>query len=175
MKKLLMIILISACASSEEEKMYDQSVETHDLAIKIGLHVNEKIKQIEMHLQTLDEPMKSLLKDSLEILVEDFAFWKSTIVEIPGNEHDEHYDDHIEHDEHDDDHNDHDEHDDDHNDHDEHDDDHTGHDHAGHDHNHVQAADLTPKMMLDIQKDLRGRILKLNIRAQKILKTLEEK
>ncbi|MEM6734855.1 MAG: hypothetical protein AAF620_02180 [Bacteroidota bacterium] len=154
MKKLLLIVLITACASSQEEKLYDQSIETHDLAIKIGERVGEKIKQIEIHSQTLDEPLKTLLQDSLKILTGDYAFWKSTIVEVPGHEHDHHEDDHRE---------------DDHRDHD-----HTEHDHAEHEHNHTPAADLTPEMMLDIQKDLRGRILGLNIRVQKILEILEE-
>ena len=51
---------------------------------------------------------------------------------------------------------------------------HHEHDHAGHNHDHSPAADLTPEMVLDIQKDLRDRAVLLNVRAQKLLDTLDK-
>lgn len=51
---------------------------------------------------------------------------------------------------------------------------HHEHNHAGKNHNHTPSPDLTPEMLLDIQKDLRDRIVKLNIRAQKILDILKK-
>lgn len=135
MKKLLLIFLLFACKSSSDEKMHTKSVETHNLAIKIGEHVSNKIEQIGIHAESLEEPIKSLLRDSALALNEDYLYWESTIVEVPGHEHD-------------------------------------GHDHSEHD--HTQIPDLTAEMVLDIQRDIRDRIVKLNIRAQKILETLNK-
>ena len=130
-------MLIYGCSPSQDEQLDTQSVEIHDLAIKIGEHVEEKIKRIAQHASSLEEPTKSLLQDSVKVLTEDFAYWQSTIVEVPGHEHDHH-------------------------------------DHHHHHHDHGTASDLTPKMMLDIQKDLRDRVVKLNVRVQRLLSTLEK-
>ena len=51
---------------------------------------------------------------------------------------------------------------------------HHDHDDVEHNHNHTSAPDLTPEMILEIQRDLRNRIVKLNIRAQKLLDALEK-
>ena len=141
MKRILLILLIYGCSPSHDEKLYTQSVETHDLAIKIGENVEEKIKRIAQSASSLEEPLKSFFQDSVKALTQDFAYWQSTIVEVPGHDHD--------HDHHD-------------------------HDHD-HNHNHSTVPDLTPEMMLDIQRDLRDRIVKLNVRAQNLLNTLGKK
>ncbi len=49
-----------------------------------------------------------------------------------------------------------------------------GHSHDDHHHNHAPAPDITPEMMLDIQRDLKDQVEHLNIRAQKILDILEK-
>ncbi len=95
---IFLILLIVACTSKHDEKLHAQSVETHNLAIKIGEHVQEKIERIEAHAMTLDEPLKAMLKDSVETLSQDLAYWESTIVEVPGHEHDHHHHDHSGHD-----------------------------------------------------------------------------
>ena len=133
MRGILLILLIYGCSPSNDEKLHTQSVETHDLAIKIGEHVEEKIQQIAHYAGNQEEPLKSLLQDSVKVLTQDFVYWQSTIVEVPGHEHDHHH-----------------------------------HDHSS------TAPDLTPEMMLDIQKDLRDRVIKLNVRAQRLLNTLEK-
>jgi len=134
---IFLIALIVACTTTHDEKLHAQSVETHNLAIKIGEHVRAKIERIEAHAMTLGEPLRAMLKDSVETLSRDLAYWESTIVEVPGHEHDHHH-------------------------------------HEGHDHDHSPSSHLTPEMILDIQRDLRDRIVKLNIRAQKLLNTLEK-
>ena len=48
--------------------------------------------------------------------------------------------------------------------------DHSGH---NHDHSHKPPPDLTPEMMLEIQKSLREQVVKLNGRVQKIVNELE--
>jgi len=48
------------------------------------------------------------------------------------------------------------------------------HDHQGHDHGHHPAPDLTPEMILDIQKDLNTRVKQLDQRAQLLLEALED-
>ncbi|WP_424964217.1 hypothetical protein [Ekhidna sp.] len=140
MRRLIVILFIVSCTASSEEKLHQQSVETHDLAIKIGEHVKEKIEQIYAQADQLEDPLKSLLKDSVRTLTRDYEYWKSTIMEVPGHEHEHHE-----------------------------------HDHAGHNHDHSPEADLTPEMVLEIQKDLRDRVVLLNIRAQKLLDTLRKK
>ena len=132
MRGILLILLIYGCSPSNDEKLHTQSVETHDLAIKIGEHVEEKIQRIAHHAGNQEEPLKSLLQDSVKVLTQDFTYWQSTIVEVPGHEHDHHH------------------------------------------HDHSTVPDLTPEMMLDIQKDLRDRVIKLNVRAQRLLNTLEK-
>lgn len=133
-RNLILIAFVVSCTGSHDQKLHEQSIETHDLAIQIGKHVNEKIKRIAQYAHKMEEPIKSLLLDSVHSLDKDFAYWQSIIVEVPGHEHD----------------------------------------HEGHDHDHETPPDITPVMMLDIQKDLRNRIVKLNIRAQKLLNTLEK-
>lgn len=139
MKKYLFMLMVVACSTTQDEKLHLQSVETHDLAIKIGEHVKEKIGQIDTKTNLLEEPLKSLLKDSVLVLTQEYTHWESTIVEVPGHEHAHH-----------------------------------DHDHAGHDHDHSPAANLTPEMVLEIQRDIRDRIVNLNIRAQKLLDTLNK-
>lgn len=138
MRRMLLMLLIYGCSPSHEKKLYTQSVETHDLAIKIGEHVEEKIKRIAQHTSNLEEPLKSLLQDSVKALTQDLTYWQSTMIEVPGHEHNRH-------------------------------------DHHDHNHDHSTIPDLTPEMMLDVQKDLRDRVVKLNVRAQNLLNTLEKK
>lgn len=52
---------------------------------------------------------------------------------------------------------------------------HAHHDHDHHEHNHSASPDLTPEMMMDIQKDLKNRIVALNIRTQKLLDSVNKK
>ncbi|MEM7297268.1 MAG: hypothetical protein AAF391_03265 [Bacteroidota bacterium] len=49
--------------------------------------------------------------------------------------------------------------------------DHHDHNHS-HDHDHAPPPDLTPEMMLDVQKSMRDQIDELNIRAENLLRTL---
>lgn len=135
MRMAIVILLIVSCSTSNDEKLRLQSVETHNLAIKIGEHVSDKIDRIGLIAKSLDEPNKSVWQDSARVLSQDYLHWDSTIIEVPGNEHQELS-------------------------------------HSGH--NHTQVPNLTPVMLLDIQKDLRDRIVKLNIRAQNILEILNK-
>lgn len=139
---LLLVIILFTCAPSHDEKVHYLSVQTHDLAIKIGEHVYEKIKRIDLYAEESEGPVQLLLQDSVKSLHKDYYEWESSIVEVPGHEHD-----------------------------------HEKHgDHAGHNHhNHEPANSLTPEMILDIQREMRDRIVTLNIRAQKLLNTLEKK
>lgn len=134
MKNFFFIVLVFACSSSSNEKLQLKSIETHDLAVKISEHVSEKIKRIEVYMEQLEEPMKSILKDSVEVLKKDYAYWESTIIEVSGHEHEHH-------------------------------------EHSSH--KHVMRTDLTPDMMLEIQSDLRNRIVRLNGMVKKVLDKLE--
>ena len=135
MKKLIIGLLIVSCTASNDEKLHQQSVETHDLAIKVGEHVHEKIQRIAAYAKNVDDTLKTMLEDSVESLQQDYDFWESTIVEVPGHEHDHH---------------------------------------EGHNHDHTPPSDLNPEMILEIQRDMRDQIVKLNIRSQRILDTLEK-
>ena len=51
---IFLILLAFSCSSTHDQKLHLQSVETHDLAIKIAVHVKEKIEQIDAKSEDLD-------------------------------------------------------------------------------------------------------------------------
>ncbi|MDE0471846.1 MAG: hypothetical protein OXH57_07885 [Ekhidna sp.] len=87
MRKLFFLLIFTACASSQNEKLNKQSIETHEAALKMGEQVNKKIAQITTAVEAVSD---SILQDSLKSLKQDYADWESSIVEVPGYEHDHH-------------------------------------------------------------------------------------
>ncbi|MBV6644044.1 MAG: hypothetical protein KI790_01265 [Cyclobacteriaceae bacterium] len=86
MRKFLLIAGVVACTSSNDERLLTKSTDIHDLAIKTGKRVSEKIQTVATHTEQLDEPLKSLLRDSVMVLTKDYAYWESTIIEVGGHE-----------------------------------------------------------------------------------------
>ena len=153
MKKFLILTIVLACSShAHEGPLFDQSVEAHEAALKTSREVTSKIKEMNTLLEGLsDDPLS--LKDSLAVLKQDFIDWEKSIIEVPGYESDIHEGhDHEEHG-------------------------HEGHDHHEHSHeghDHSPAAELTMEMVLDIQKDLRDQIAKMNLRSEKLLESFKK-
>ena len=142
MRILFLLCLIVACTSSHDDELLKQSAEIQKSALEMGEKVGEKIKRIEAYSGEAEDPLRSILMDSATVLHDDYLYWESTIVEVPGYSIDDHHD-------------------------------HEGHEGHDHSHDHIPPPDVTPKMMLDIQEDLKDRIVKIDLRAQKILDTLE--
>ena len=90
---LMLFITSSSCSTSEDEKLIQQSIEVHEEALNIGLKIRDKITGIEQQAQALEEPMSSVIKDSVEVLRAELNAWEATIIEVPGNE-DHHHDHH---------------------------------------------------------------------------------
>ena len=86
---ILMLVLV-ACSPSRDKEVLKQSFALHEEAIKKGNEIEEKIDQIERLTSTLSDSSKISFLDSLEVLKKDLESWESTIVEVPGFEHDHH-------------------------------------------------------------------------------------
>ena len=87
MRKLFFLLVFTACVSSQNEKLNKQSIETHEAALQTGKQVNEKIAQMTTAIEVLSD---STLQDSVRLLKQDYEDWESSIVEVPGYEHDHH-------------------------------------------------------------------------------------
>lgn len=94
MKKLLLLIIVFGCSSSREERLLEESKKVHEEALNIGIKISEKIAEIDDYADGLEEPEKSTLKDSVEVLLADWGEWEASIVEVPGHDHDHHDHDH---------------------------------------------------------------------------------
>lgn len=138
MRKLILLLFVTACTGSQNEELYAESAKIHETASKTGSEVGEKINRMKTFIDFLDE---GALKDSIAMIKQDFIDWEKSIVEVPGSEEDEHH--------------------------------HHGHDHSGHNHDHAPPPDLTPEMMLEVQKTMQAQINQLNHRIQNLLETLE--
>ena len=96
---MVLMLFITGCSTSEDEKLIQQSIEVHEEALNIWLKIRDKIIGIEQQAQALEEPMRSVIKDSVEVLRSELKAWEATIIEVPGNE-DHHHDHHGHHHEH---------------------------------------------------------------------------
>lgn len=133
---LIFFTLLFACESKPEKDLVKEGMEMHDLSVRIGKHVDNKIKMISHHAEKSGDPLRTILNDSARKLRRDLEFWESMLFEVPGHEHEhEDFSDHKDH--------------------------------------KQPEPGLTDGMMLAVQADLRDNILKLNIRAQKIIKTYQ--
>ncbi|MEM9897723.1 MAG: hypothetical protein AAF789_15305 [Bacteroidota bacterium] len=127
-------LLLFSCSRGEgSEEALQEATKLQDATMKAELDMEDKLKALSSSITVLPDSLKSVPLDSLEAIQADYTEWQSTLVTIPGEEHDHH--------------------------------DHSGHDH---DHDHAPADDLTPEMMLEIQKELNkqasqltGRIMNL--------------
>ena len=91
MRKAIILLIFSACASSQNEALNKQSIELHEAAMQVGKQISEKIGELEA-LQD------SSLMDSVMALKQGYEAWEESIVEVPGHEHDHHDHDHEGHD-----------------------------------------------------------------------------
>ncbi|MBC6424916.1 MAG: hypothetical protein GDA51_00265 [Ekhidna sp.] len=87
MRKLFILLTFTACTSSQNEKLNEQSMEIHEEALQIGKQINKKMDQITMESEALSD---LILQDSVESLKQDYKDWASSIVEVPNHEHDHH-------------------------------------------------------------------------------------
>ena len=96
MKKLsFLLIILFGCTSSQKEELLDKSMKIHEEALKISTQVKEKINQIESASESQTDSLAIVaLKDSVEVLSAGWDEWESTLVEVPGREHDHHHHDH---------------------------------------------------------------------------------
>ena len=92
MKTFPLFLLIMACTPSEEKQMLLASAETYDQAVIIGKHIENEIARIETHTKNIEEPLKSIMLDSVEALYDGLEYWKSIIIEVPDHQlgHDSH-------------------------------------------------------------------------------------
>ncbi|WP_258101909.1 hypothetical protein [Marinoscillum pacificum] len=126
---ILLALIIVACSHSSDD-LLKEAAQVHNLSVKIGEHVAQKIQAIEEYAQTeADSLIRPQLLDSVIILNEQLSDWENELVEVPGNEHE-------------------------------------GHDH---DHHHEVSMELTPQMILEIQREINQRIIALNVRSQRLL------
>ena len=110
-------LVLFGCAQQSENLMAE-AAQVHNLSVKIGEHVEQKIRTIEQYALKETSSTKKELMDSVNSLDQDLLEWKNQLVEVPGNDHDGH------------------------------------HDHA----HHEAPADLTPQMILDIQREINRQI-----------------
>lgn len=124
---ILLALIIVACSHSSDD-LLKEAAQVHNLSVKIGEHVAQKIHAIEEYAQTeADSLTRAQLLDSVIILNEQLSDWENELVEVPGNEHE------------------------------------------GHDHHHEESMELTPQMILEIQREINQRIIALNVRSQRLL------
>ena len=124
---ILLALIIVACSHSSDD-LLKEAAQVHNLSVKIGEHVAQKIHAIEEYAQTeADSLIRAQLLDSVIILNEQLSDWENELVEVPGNEHE------------------------------------------GHDHHHEVSMELTPQMILEIQREINQRIIALNVRSQCLL------
>ena len=146
MKKLILLTILIGCAGrSQENKVLEQSMTAHELALKTSKEVLGAISELERRKETLGDSLKSVLADSIQNLRADWSDWEASIVEVPGHDHAHHDHDHHDHGDHD------------------------------HNHDHSPSPDLTPEMVLEIQQELVAGINRLDQRAQQLLDGTENK
>ncbi len=95
MKKVFILFTLTACISSQENNLNEESFRLHEEALEAGKSAKEKISLIAVEVQTETD---SSLIDSLKSLQKAFEDWNASIVEVPGYEHDHQHHDHHEHD-----------------------------------------------------------------------------
>ncbi|MDW3194388.1 MAG: hypothetical protein R8G66_18575 [Cytophagales bacterium] len=87
MKKYWFILLLAyACGSSKEDPNLAQAMDIHNEATKIGHSASMSVSQ----LKSLEAKMKQPQLDSLNAITTDLSEWYETLVEVPGNEHEDH-------------------------------------------------------------------------------------
>lgn len=94
MKTILKISLVAliACSPSKNNEVDLRSIETHEAAMKIGQEMREHIEQLDLKAQTLEEPQKTVVADSILKFKEDLAYWDALMSEspVPEQDHDDH-------------------------------------------------------------------------------------
>ena len=138
MKKYCFILLLAfACGSSKEDPNLTQAMAIHNEATKIGHSASMSISQ----LKSLEAGMNQPQLDSLNAITTDLSEWYETLVEVPGNDHDDH-DGH----------------------------DHSGHDHD-HDHDHQEnyLEGLSSEEILAIQAELKKQIQWIDARVNNLM------
>lgn len=87
---LVLLILCISCSSPKEDATLKESIETHELALQISGKVKQKLASIEQLTMSLEDSSKIIFSDSLVAIQTSFEAWESSIVEVPGHEHDHH-------------------------------------------------------------------------------------
>ncbi len=147
MKNTIIIVItcfLIACSGPKENPVLAESFEIHKSTMKLSNGIAEKIKRMNDLLDNLEED-EMYLKDSLGVLKQNYIDWEASVVEVPGYEDEDHG----------------------HHDHEGHD-----HDHE-HDHDHSPSPDLTPEMVLEIQKELNKGVIQLDQKAQSLVDAFE--
>ncbi len=92
MKWLPLLVLVLACSSTstEDKKLFQQSVEAHEAALSMGEQVKDNLSRLSSYLDSQEISSEMWLKDSVEVLNLDYSSWQESIVEVPGHEHEHH-------------------------------------------------------------------------------------
>ena len=87
MKKLYLLLILGACTSSQHEKLNQQGIEMHGAALVLGNEIDRKIGLLSNDSKIASD---SIFQDSLRSIIQEYQAWESSIIEVPGHEHDHH-------------------------------------------------------------------------------------
>ena len=96
MKTLIPIVLILLACSrkKQDDEILKEAFVIHEMAMQIGEHVTQKVERIENYADQSTGELQASLLDSALVLRKDLAVWESSIIEVPGMEHEHHHDHH---------------------------------------------------------------------------------
>ncbi len=97
LKSVFLVMFIYGCSDSHETALKNQSIEAHNKALKIGQSAKTKIDKMKELIDTIDLELEKAWVDSVSKLDEDWKIWNSTVVEVPGHEHEHAHDEHHDH------------------------------------------------------------------------------
>lgn len=159
MKNLLFIGLLAfvfACGGKDEKAeaiykeaavLHNEAVAIHDSVMRTMKQINDLKVQLSAQKDSLSGKNDSLangLQDKIgeiEALSQEMSAWMTSLVEVPGNEHDHHHHEGEEHKE----------------------------GEEEHKHEHGAKVEVTPEQMLEIQKETKANIIKIKDKASAIL------